>query len=416
MKYRITAHAQQLRSKSTKSITKIIMNSENVSLPTRPVPSNILSDGILISARSNCLVRAERRVVTKTHIRLSKSAIMEIPIMLQLSHPNIMYAYDLTVDDRGYVLSMPRADCTLLDSIQSICRFPIARLENLLSQIASGMNYLHQRNILHLDLKSDNIVCFVSEQTIHCKIIDFGTAEYLADRQSMITSILKCTCTHRPPEGYLSSDDELPTTKLTRAFDVWSYGMVALELYSHQPIHKHPEFPVYTGKNDAEYEKEMQSFILSDRFQTIVQEILPKKYWACLNPDPSLRPPICQYASITSEIGMIEDIEENIQLPIELRTYLDNVFEFLVKVCPEYPIIYRQSVERLFHGLLKEDSLNRIEIEETLILSHYFLDERYAILLKLRLRNDNSIPILLRKEATRKIIQLSEGRYALFDN
>lgn len=379
------------------------------------------SQGEIISSRSNGVVRAEGKIVTKTHARLSRAAIMEIPIMLQLSHPNLMYAYDLAVDERGYVLSMPRAECTLLDCIQSDCRFPVERIENLLSQIASGLAYLHQRNILHLDLKSDNIVCHLSEQTIRCKIIDFGTAEYLSERPSIITSMLKCTCTHRPLEGYFcttsETHSELPTVELTKAFDVWSFGMIAFELYARRPIHKHQAFPIYTGKNDEEYEAEMQAFITSARFQEVIKANLPERYWSCLDPNPTLRPPITRYINEVPEaIDLDIDPLDEIQLPRELYLFLDDVFEFLVRVHPDYPLAYRGSVERLFHGLLQEDSLTKIEIEETLVLAHYFLDERYAILLRLQFKKTNPVPRLLRKEAMRKMIQLSEGRYALFDD
>ena len=47
-----------------------------------------------------------------------------------------------------------------------------------MKQILEGMQYVHQQNIVHLDLKPENIVC-VDSTDIQVKIIDFGLARKL---------------------------------------------------------------------------------------------------------------------------------------------------------------------------------------------------------------------------------------------
>lgn len=44
-----------------------------------------------------------------------------------------------------------------------------------MQQILEGVTYMHQQNILHLDLKPENIVCVDTTGT-SVKIIDFGLA------------------------------------------------------------------------------------------------------------------------------------------------------------------------------------------------------------------------------------------------
>lgn len=44
-----------------------------------------------------------------------------------------------------------------------------------MQQILEGIQYMHQQNIVHLDLKPENIVC-VDRTGIQIKIIDFGLA------------------------------------------------------------------------------------------------------------------------------------------------------------------------------------------------------------------------------------------------
>lgn len=44
----------------------------------------------------------------------------------------------------------------------------------LLLQIVSAVDYLHSRRIIHLDLKSDNMLV---DDCNHLKIVDFGSAQ-----------------------------------------------------------------------------------------------------------------------------------------------------------------------------------------------------------------------------------------------
>ena len=44
-----------------------------------------------------------------------------------------------------------------------------------LSQLASAVRYLHDRNVAHLDIKSDNIMV---DRSFHVTLIDFGMAEH----------------------------------------------------------------------------------------------------------------------------------------------------------------------------------------------------------------------------------------------
>lgn len=49
-----------------------------------------------------------------------------------------------------------------------------------MQQILEGMRYVHKQNIVHLDLKPENIVCVDTTGT-QIKIIDFGLASKLGE-------------------------------------------------------------------------------------------------------------------------------------------------------------------------------------------------------------------------------------------
>lgn len=53
-------------------------------------------------------------------------------------------------------------------------------------QILGGMQYVHQQNIVHLDLKPENIVCVDTTGTL-IKIIDFGLASKLGEISGFVS-------------------------------------------------------------------------------------------------------------------------------------------------------------------------------------------------------------------------------------
>lgn len=56
------------------------------------------------------------------------------------------------------------------------------QVTNLLEQILSAANYLHSRRIVHLDLKSDNML--VTDRNV-VKIVDLGSAQPFTPGQAL---------------------------------------------------------------------------------------------------------------------------------------------------------------------------------------------------------------------------------------
>ncbi|KAK6135145.1 hypothetical protein DH2020_031093 [Rehmannia glutinosa] len=90
--------------------------------------------------------------------------------------------------------------------------------------IAQGLSYLHHDcvpQIIHRDIKSDNILL---DSELEPKIGDFGAAKLDCDGdESLIISAIVGTLGYIAPENAYS-------TRLTDKCDVYSYGVVLLEL------------------------------------------------------------------------------------------------------------------------------------------------------------------------------------------
>lgn len=87
--------------------------------------------------------------------------------------------------------------------------------------VAVGMSYLHLHNIIHRDLKADNILI---DDNFHPKITDFGLSKS-CDSNTLTQSGLKCTPAYAAPEVLINDE-------YTKAGDVYSYAMLLYELFT----------------------------------------------------------------------------------------------------------------------------------------------------------------------------------------
>ncbi|MEE6524263.1 hypothetical protein FKM82_023639, partial [Ascaphus truei] len=77
----------------------------------------------------------------------------------------------------------------LLNKPENCCGLKESQVLNLMCDIGSGIQYLHENRIIHRDLKPENIVLLDCNGKIVHKIIDLGYAKDL-DQGSLCTSFV----------------------------------------------------------------------------------------------------------------------------------------------------------------------------------------------------------------------------------
>uniref|UniRef100_A0A4W6DVK7 Inhibitor of nuclear factor kappa-B kinase subunit alpha n=1 Tax=Lates calcarifer TaxID=8187 RepID=A0A4W6DVK7_LATCA len=154
----------------------------------------------------------------------------EIQIMKKLNHVNIVQAREVPEELSIIALNdLPllameycsRGDLRkVLNKPENCCGLKESEVLSLLSDIGSGVQYLHENKIIHRDLKPENIVLQEMCGKIVHKIIDLGYAKDL-DQGSLCTSFVG-TLQYLAPELFESKP-------YTVTVDYWSFGTVIFE-------------------------------------------------------------------------------------------------------------------------------------------------------------------------------------------
>ena len=102
--------------------------------------------------------------------------------------------------------------------------FEEALVRNFVRQILQGLNYLHEREIIHRDIKGGNILV---DNKGGIKISDFGISKKVED------SILTNARVHRPSlQGsvFWMAPEVVKQTSYTLKADIWSVGCLVVEM------------------------------------------------------------------------------------------------------------------------------------------------------------------------------------------
>lgn len=109
--------------------------------------------------------------------KLQENLLSEVFILRRINHPNIIALYDfIQSSGRIYLILEYCRGGDLSVYIQNHGRVPEATAKHFMKQLASGLQVLRDNNVIHRDLKPQNLLLSSYGENAVLKIADFGFA------------------------------------------------------------------------------------------------------------------------------------------------------------------------------------------------------------------------------------------------
>jgi len=171
--------------------------------------------------------------VLRPHYRLDPQFVerfkLEARVIARLQHPHIVPLYDYGSQDEVWFLATAYIQGGSLADLIADGPMPLPRIEKVLRQIASALDYAHRNGVIHRDIKPSNILI---DSEGHALLADFGIVK-IAGTGTTLTGTGGILGT----PAYISPEQAEALAVDGRA-DIYSLGVVVFEMLTGQrPFH-----------------------------------------------------------------------------------------------------------------------------------------------------------------------------------
>ena len=146
--------------------------------------------------------------------------------LMKLDHPNVLRILDVVKQRQEMWIFMPLCEFGDLNRFYAIREVSIKTSIEVMKQIMAGIDYLHNQNIVHRDIKPTNILV-ASDNPILAKLIDFDLCKCLEDDTSLMTTNVG-TERFRAPELFPRTSSYM--IAYHRNVDIYSAGLTFLAI------------------------------------------------------------------------------------------------------------------------------------------------------------------------------------------
>lgn len=153
----------------------------------------------------------------------------EARIIAKLEHPHILPVIDFGESEGIYYIAMRYMDGGSLDDRLRQRRLRPEEIAHYLNQIASALDYAHQKGVIHRDLKPNNVLL---DRANNCYLTDFGIARIEgAERKLTATGSVMGTPAYMSPEQAMGRP-------LDGRSDIYALGVMLYEMVTGRlPFH-----------------------------------------------------------------------------------------------------------------------------------------------------------------------------------
>lgn len=204
----------------------------------------------------------------------------EIKMAASLSHPNIVHIYDMGHED-----GVPWYSMEYIEGLPLTAHLPANEpvtdrifLMSVIEQICAALDHAHSRNMLHRDIKPDNILIAVNGSA---KLLDFGLARAFDDgfgEQSVLAGT-----------PYYMAPEQIDGSTVDHRADIYALGVILYRMFSGR-------LPFFEGNIFVAHALEPVPDIR--QFNPELDDAVIKVIMHCLEKKPADRPDNCGQVKI----------------------------------------------------------------------------------------------------------------------
>jgi serine/threonine protein kinase len=145
----------------------------------------------------------------------------EAKMVARLQHTNVLPVFDFGQADGYTYIVMPFVETGTLARLLAQGPLPLPRISQVVSQVASALDYAHAKGVVHRDVKPSNVLL---DQPGNCLLTDFGIAKMVEGTTSYTqTGAIVGTPAYMSPE-------QIRGEKLDGRSDIYSLGIILYEM------------------------------------------------------------------------------------------------------------------------------------------------------------------------------------------
>eukprot|EP00435_Cladocopium_sp_Y103_P030299 s3482_g7.t1 len=197
--------------------------------------------------RKTSLNLSEAEVAAGANAAASPMALRDVAREFQVlcllgGHPNVVKAYAVLTSTSGQPGLVMEAAESSFDQWMRLAKLPTSptpaanEIWLRLVQILHGLTYLHEKCILHCDLKESNLLCFPQGRMA---LADLGISRWLTEDSVICRGDEVYTLDYRPVEALHARASKV---KLLKSADVWAFGIIVWKAFADSQVSSQVNF------------------------------------------------------------------------------------------------------------------------------------------------------------------------------
>ena len=235
--------------------------------------------------------------IEKAKFKTPDEYFKEARLMFAQKHENVVEVHYAGMDADNIYIAMPYyANGSMKHLISNNHFLTIHQVLRYATQFLTGLNHIHSRGLLHLDIKPDSIMLSNTDVAL---LSDFGLAKY-TDVYGLASQTFAYSL-HRAPEQIMSGVQQ------SRLTDIYQVGVTLYRMVNGNDF-------FYSQRNMIKMDAVFHAFVLKGKFpmRNSYQEHVPQKLRRtinkCMNPDPTQR-----YDNVLDLLNDLSSVSENLE-------------------------------------------------------------------------------------------------------